>query len=95
MQIIRLTTSDAIPHYCCFCGKLNVGPKGLEEKCEHLTYLGTSEGGPEYDKLKLHNESNDEKAYHEVIEELDDTYIAFYMSDPAPSALEAYIVYKL
>ena len=54
--------------------------------------MGTSEGGPEYDKLKLHN---DDKSIAEIVEGLDDNYLGFYSSVPAPSGMESYVVYKI
>tara|TARA_B100001079_G_C16134403_1_gene392758 strand:- start:31 stop:366 length:336 start_codon:yes stop_codon:yes gene_type:complete len=89
-----ITTADSADHYCFLCGQKNVGTNGVEKPCEHLIYVGTSEG-VEYDKLKLHNVDNEDKSPHEIIETLDDNYVGFYVSAPAPSALEAYIVYKL
>ena len=93
-KIEIVTTADTTDHYCFICGQKNVGAKGVEKQCEHLVYVGTSEG-VEYDKLKLHNVSNEDKSPHEIIEKLDDNYLGFYSSAGAPSALEAYVVYKI
>ena len=92
-KIEIVTTADTTDHYCFICGQKNVGAKGVEKQCEHPVYVGTSEG-VEYDKLKLHNASNEDKSPYEIIETLDDHYVGFYISAPAPSALEAYVVYK-
>ena len=92
-KIEIVTTADTTDHYYFICGQKNVGAKGVEKQCEHLVYVGTSEG-VEYDKLKLHNASNEDKSPHEIIETLDDNYVGFYISAPAPSALEEYVVYK-
>ena len=93
-KIEIVTTADTTDHYCFICGQKNVGAKGVEKQCEHLVYVGTSEG-VEYDKLKLHNASNEDKSPHEIIEKLDDNYLGFYLSMGAPSHLEAYVVYKI
>ena len=53
-KIEIVTTADTTDHYCFICGQKNVGAKGVEKQCEHLVYVGTTEG-VEYDKLKLHN----------------------------------------
>ena len=82
---------DPIDHYCFRCGTKNVGEKGVEKICDHIIYVGTSEG-PEYDKLKLHN---DDKSMVEIVEGLDDNYLGFYSSVPAPSVMESYVVYKI
>ena len=92
-KIEIVTTADTTDHYCFICGQKNVGAKGVEKQCEHLVYVGTTEG-VEYDKLKLHNVDNEDKSPREIIETLDDNYVSFYISAPAPSALEAYVVYK-
>ena len=92
-KIEIVTTADTTDHYCFISGQKNFGAKGVEKQCEHLVYVGTSEG-VEYDKLKLHNASNEDKSPYEIIETLDDHYVGFYISAPAPSALEAYVVYK-
>ena len=60
--------------HCLVCGTQNVGEDGLKNICDHLVYLGINDGGPMYDKLKLHNEDNDENDPSEVIEKLDDSY---------------------
>ena len=95
MKIIEITTNDSIDQYCFLCGSKNIGEKGVEKVCDHLVYVGTNDGGPEFDKLKLHNDSNEEKSPSEIIEKLDDNYLGFYLSAGAPSHLEVYIVYKI
>ena len=88
---IEINNKDSIDHYCFKCGTMNVGEKGVEKICDHFVYLGTSEG-PEYDKLKLHN---DDKSMVEIVEGLDNNHLGFYSSVPAPSGMESYVVYKL
>ena len=77
MKKIEINTSD-LNFYCLVCGTQNVGEEGLKDTCDHLVYLGTNDGGPEYDKLKLHNDDNEENDPDEVIEKLDDSYTGFY-----------------
>ena len=95
MKKIEIISADLIDHYCFMCGTKNLGKEGIEKVCDHLVYVGTSDTEPMYDKLKLHKESNEDKSSHEIIEELDNSYIGFYTSAPAPGMLEAYIVYKI
>ena len=82
-KIELVTTADTTDHYCFICGQKNIGAKGVEKQCEHLVYVGTTEG-VEYDKLKLHNVDNEDKSPHEIIETLDDNYVGFYVSAPLP-----------
>ena len=89
---IEIAANDPINYYCFRCGTKNVGEKGVEKICDHFIYCGTSEGS-EYDKLKLHNDDNDEKSMVEIVEGLDDNYLGFY--DSAHRSLDCYIVYKI
>ena len=66
---------------------------GLKNICDHLVYLGINDGGPMYDKLKLHNEDNDENDPSEVIEKLDDSYTGFYCYHPSSRSIVVYLVY--
>ena len=59
MKKIEINTSE-LKFHCLVCGAQNVGEEGLKDTCDHLVYLGTNDGGPEYDKLKLHNDDNEE-----------------------------------
>ena len=67
MKKIEINTSE-LKFHCLVCGAQNVGEEGLKDTCDHLVYLGTNEGGSEYDKLKLHNDDNEENDPDEVIE---------------------------
>lgn len=94
MKLIELTNSNPQNYYCLLCGAKNIGEKGIEDHCEHLVYVGTSEG-PELDTIGLHNSNNEDKSPYEIIQKLDDNYLIINEITPAPSELELYIVYKL
>ena len=65
----------------------------LADICNHFVYLGTNEGGPEYDKLKLHSDDNEENDSETVIEKLDDSYTGFYCYHPDSRSIVMYAVY--
>ena len=93
MKKIEINTSE-LNFHCLVCGTQNVGEDGLKNICDHLVYLGINDGGPMYDKLKLHNEDNDENDPSEVIEKLDDSYTGFYCYHPSSRSIEVYLVYS-
>ena len=93
MKKIEINTSE-LSFHCLVCGTENVGKEGFKDVCDHLVYLGTNDGGPEYDKLKLHNDDNEENDPHEVIEKLDDSYTGFYCYHPSSRSIEVYLVYS-
>ena len=92
MKKIEINTSE-LKFHCLVCGTQNVGEEGLKDTCDHLVYLGTNDGGPEYDKLKLHNDDNEENDPDEVIEKLDDSYTGFYCYHPSSRSIVVYLVY--
>ena len=71
----------------------NYGEDGLKNVCDHLVYLGINDGGPMYDKLKLHNEENYEDDPEDIIQKLDDSYTGFFCYHPSNRSLVVYIVY--
>ena len=92
MKKIEINTSE-LNFHCLVCGTLNVGTEGLKDICNHFVYLGTNEGGPEYDKLKLHSDDNEENDSGAVIEKLDDSYTGFYCYHPDSRSIVMYAVY--
>ena len=93
MKKIEIDTSE-LSFHCLVCGTQNIGTEGLKDVCDHLIYLGTNEGGPEYDRLKLHNDDYEENDPVAVIEKLDDSYIGFYCFHPSSRSITVYAVYS-
>ena len=93
MKKIEINTSE-LNFHCLVCGTQNVGEDGLKNVCDHLVYLGINDGGPMYDKLKLHNEENDEDDPEDIIQKLDDSYTGFFCYHPSNRSLVVYIVYS-
>ena len=76
MKKIEINTSE-LNFHCLVCGTQNVGEDGLKDTCDHLVYLGINDGGSMYDKLKLHNDDNEENA--KIMTELEDKYLLKYI----------------
>ena len=93
MNIIKVDTTNLDIH-CIFCGCQNIDSNGLKDKCEHLIYIGTNDGGPEYDKNNILKDQNDEEEYIDVLEKLDDTHSGFYFFHPDSRSIELYVIYK-
>ena len=87
-------------NYCPMCGVNNINAKGAVKECKHLVLIATSEtiDNPEFDKENLISKLDYEK-YENITEYFDkilnDDYSMFLLSQDAPAALEAYIIYKL
>tara|TARA_Y100000591_G_C21843895_1_gene707438 strand:- start:3010 stop:3309 length:300 start_codon:yes stop_codon:yes gene_type:complete len=93
MRKVEIHTSE-LNFYCLVCGTQNVGEDGLKNLCDHLIYLGINDGGPIYDKLKLHNENNGENDPENTIMKLDDSYTGLFCYHPSSRSLVVYIVYS-
>ena len=92
MMKIDINTSE-LNFHCLVCGTQNVWEEGLKNVCDHLVYLGINDGGPIYDKLKLHKEENAENDPEDVIQKLDDSYTGFYCYHPSSRSIVVYLVY--
>ena len=93
MNILKVDTTNLDIH-CVFCGCKNIDSKGIKDKCEHLVYVGTNEGGLEYDRYNLLKNQSVEDEYLDVLEKLDDTYSGLYFYHPESRSIELYVIYK-
>lgn len=88
------------PFYCPFCGKTTIPHKKPfnvnKNICEHLLYLGTTEGGFEFCKTEIKPllEDFDESIDEEELIKLDiSNSIHFSLCEPAPSSFGVFIGY--
>ena len=100
MIIVVLDHITNEPFYCPFCGKTTIPNKkpfnADKNVCEHLLYLGTTEGGFEYCKEEMEpflEKLDDENDEDELIKlEIPNT-VHFSLCEPAPSSFGVYIGY--
>ena len=103
MQIVEVQDNREKPDsYCPICGIKNIGfsnDSAETKSCDHVIYIGVSEGGaePELDKENLFErwEDSDDSFVEFYKNKLDNKYTCFVYYQGAPAPLEGYIVYKL
>ena len=86
--------------YCPACGKLilDLG-EGASADCPHVEFLGTDEG-PEFDRNKWYTQweaKDPERTTHYMeylAKTLDDHYVCFTQSTPAPGLLSGFTIFK-
>lgn len=86
------------PFFCPFCGARTIpDSEGSEEDfqiCQHLLYIGTTEGDFEYVNPEIESKLDEETGEDELMELKIENAIHFSLCDPPPSAFGAYVGYK-
>lgn len=100
MEKAIITHAVGTPFYCPFCGAQTLPPYVEDKvagfkKCQHLLYIGTTEGGFEYINEIYSEQITDEMGEEELIDvEIHDA-IHFSLCDPTPSLIRVYAGFKL
>ena len=99
MQKVSIYHAVGEPFFCPFCG-VCTNPKYVEgqnaelKECQHLLYLGTTEGGFEYINPKYESVASEEINEDELIDLNIEDGIHFSLCDLPPSAFGVFIGYK-
>lgn len=101
MKIETLTLPVSSPFDCPFCGVRTLpaydeeNPEGPYQfgKCQHLLYIGTSEGGLEYVSKEVGSFLDESMDEDDLMSLQNEGWVHYSLHDPAPSLLVAFVGY--
>ncbi len=87
------------PFFCPFCGTQTIPPYVEEktaefQKCNHLLYIGTTEGGFEYLNQDFESRITEEMDEEELMDLDINNAIHFSLCDLPPSSFGVFVGYK-